>query len=177
MPPPAFRLDDRNTAISVDQAQVRGTAALRAGKVAAILVAGGQGSRLGFEHPKGMFPIGPVSGHSLFQILIERVVATARRYDTAVPLLVMTSPATHAKRWNTWMPTTASACRPKDLFVFCQGTMPAVDAHTGKLLLAEKDSLAIAPDGHGGMLAALRKSGALQLRPESWYRVVFVRSD
>ena len=90
-PPPAFRLAGGDSEFSKDQARDRGAAALRDGKVAAILVAGGQGSRLGFEHPKGMFPIGPVSGHSLFQILIERVVATARTYGAAVPLLVMTS--------------------------------------------------------------------------------------
>ena len=46
---------------------------MRAGQVGVILVAGGQGTRLGFDHPKGMFPIGPVSGASIFQILIERV--------------------------------------------------------------------------------------------------------
>jgi UDP-N-acetylglucosamine/UDP-N-acetylgalactosamine diphosphorylase len=96
-PPTAFRLNGKGAPFGREQARERGVAALRAGQVAALLVAGGQGSRLGFEHPKGMFPIGPVSDHSLFQILIERVLATARRYDTSVPLLVMTSPATHAE--------------------------------------------------------------------------------
>ncbi len=80
-PPPAIRLDDRDAAFITPAAARRaGEEALRSGRVAAILVAGGQGTRLGFAHPKGMFPIGPVSGHSLFQILIEKVVATSRRY-------------------------------------------------------------------------------------------------
>src|SRR5262245_59086178 len=68
---------------------------LRRGAVAALVVAGGQGSRLGFEHPKGMYEVGPVSKKSLFQIHAEKVLATARRYETRLPFLVMTSPATH----------------------------------------------------------------------------------
>src|SRR5262245_1433944 len=72
-----------------------GEEALRQGKVAVLLVAGGQGSRLGFEHPKGMYPVGPVSRKSLFAIFAEKVLATARRYETRLPFLVMTSPATH----------------------------------------------------------------------------------
>lgn len=161
-PPPAFRLNDPNSTVSPGQARQRGELALRDGKVAAILVAGGQGSRLGFEHPKGMFEIGPVSGHSLFQILIERVVATAKRYETTVPLLVMTSPATHDETVAYLNEHDRFGLRAEDLLVFCQGTMPAVDARTGKLLLGAKGSLALAPDGHGGMLAALQKSGALR---------------
>src|SRR5437763_6872728 len=72
-----------------------GRAALERGEVAALVVAGGQGSRLGFLQPKGMFPVGPVSGKSLFQVHAEKVLALSRRYGRPVPFLVMTSPATH----------------------------------------------------------------------------------
>ncbi|MFW6169671.1 MAG: UTP--glucose-1-phosphate uridylyltransferase [Planctomycetota bacterium] len=160
-PPPAFRLDDSNSDVTPEQARRRGEQALREGKVAAILVAGGQGSRLGFDHPKGMFPIGPVSGHSLFQILIERVLATARRYQASVPLFVMTSPATHDETVAYLDANDRFGMSTEDLIIFCQGTMPAVDANTGGILLSDTDSLALAPDGHGGMLAALHNSGAL----------------
>ncbi len=165
-PPTAFRLSGEEASYTAEQAQQRGAAALHEGRVAALLVAGGQGSRLGFEHPKGMFSIGPVSGHSLFQILIQRVLSTARRYDTSVPLLVMTSPATHAETVQYLDENDRFGLPAADLFVFCQGTMPAVEAATGKLLLASQDSLALAPDGHGGMLAALQKSGALDYAQE-----------
>ncbi len=160
-PPPAFRLQDPDCATSPQQARQRGEQALRDGQVAAVLVAGGQGSRLGFEHPKGMFQIGPVSRHSLFQILIERVRASAVRYGHSIPLLIMTSPATHDETVAYLDQHDRFGLAPDDLFIFCQGTMPAVDAESGKLLLASKDSLAVAPDGHGGMLRALEKSGAL----------------
>src|SRR5947209_6738863 len=80
-------------------AEVRrlGEEALRRGEVAVLVVAGGQGSRLGFEHPKGMFPVGPISQKTLFQIHAEKVLALGRRYGRQPPLLVMTSPATHAE--------------------------------------------------------------------------------
>jgi UDP-N-acetylglucosamine/UDP-N-acetylgalactosamine diphosphorylase len=109
-----------------------------------------------------MFPLGPVSGRTLFQILIEKVVATSRRYGAPVPLYVMTSPVTHDETTTFLAAHHDFGMPPGQLRIFCQGTMPAVDAQTGKLLLARKDSLALAPDGHGGMLAALDKSGLLE---------------
>ena len=71
-----------------------GADALRRGAVAFLVVAGGQGTRLGFDHPKGMFPIGPVSRKTLFQIHAEKILALRRRYGGPLPFLVMTSPAT-----------------------------------------------------------------------------------
>ena len=98
-----FRPRDRlapvptESAATIDAATVRrGHEALARGEVAVLLVAGGQGSRLGFDKPKGMFPIGPVSDKTLFQIHAEKVLALGRRYGKPVPFLVMTSPATHA---------------------------------------------------------------------------------
>ena len=62
----------------------RGSQALAAGEVGVILVAGGQGTRLGFDHPKGMYPIGPVSGRSLFQIHVEKILAVGRRHGVRI---------------------------------------------------------------------------------------------
>ena len=72
-----------------------GAAALAAGEVAVVLVAGGSGTRLGFDGPKGTFPIGPVSAASLFQIHAEKIVALGRRHGRPLPLYVMTSPENH----------------------------------------------------------------------------------
>jgi UDP-N-acetylglucosamine/UDP-N-acetylgalactosamine diphosphorylase len=125
-----------------------------------LVVAGGQGSRLGFDHPKGLYPIGPVSGASLLQIHLEKALAAARRYGAAVPVYIMTSPATHNEQAEFLDEHGRFGLAADDVFLFCQGTMPAVDATTGKLLLAEKDSLFVSPDGHGGIVAALATSGA-----------------
>ncbi|HEX6984483.1 MAG TPA: UDPGP type 1 family protein, partial [Planctomycetaceae bacterium] len=138
-----------------------GEGMLSAGKVGAIVVAGGQGTRLGFEKPKGTFHIGPVSGASLFQVLAEQVLARGRRAGRDVPYYVMTSDATHHHTEEFFRLHHYFGLDPEDVFFFRQGNMPALDAETGRLLLAEKGSLALSPDGHGGILAALKKSGAL----------------
>ncbi len=137
-----------------------GADALASGEVAVILVAGGSGTRLGFEGPKGTFPIGPVSSASLFQIHAEKIVALGRRFGKAIPLYVMTSPENHE--------TTIAFFDEHDRFgleklrFFTQGQMPAIDRLTGKILLAGRDHIALAPDGHGGTIAALaaRSEGA-----------------
>jgi UDP-N-acetylglucosamine/UDP-N-acetylgalactosamine diphosphorylase len=129
--------------------------------VGAILVAGGQGTRLGFHHPKGMYPIGPLSGRTLFQIHIEKILATARRHKTHVPLYLMTSPATHAETLEFLARHERFGLAVTDLVVFCQGTMPAIEAASGKLLLESPGRLASSPGGHGGMLAAFAASGAM----------------
>ena len=159
--PPAFRLGGPNGRFSPEEAVARGIEALRSGKLGVILVAGGQGTRLGFDHPKGMFPIGPVSGRCLFQILAEKVLAAARRYGVRIPLYLMTSPATHEETVDFFARHDRFGLPEQDLWIFCQGTMPAVDAATGKVLLAGPGEVALSPDGHGGMLAALVRSGAL----------------
>ncbi|MBN2021369.1 MAG: UDPGP type 1 family protein [Pirellulales bacterium] len=160
-PPAAFRLNGQGNRFSADEARQRGIEALRDGRVGVILVAGGQGTRLGFNHPKGMFPIGPVSGKSLFQFHIEKMLAAARRYGKPVPLYLMTSPVTHDETVDFLARHDRFGLPERDLRVFCQGTMPAVDATTGKLLLDGPEHLALSPDGHGGTLAALVRGGSL----------------
>jgi UDP-N-acetylglucosamine/UDP-N-acetylgalactosamine diphosphorylase len=159
--PPAFRVGVEDAAISRSAARQHGAEAIAAGKVGAVLVAGGQGSRLGFEHPKGMFPIGPVSGHSLFQMLLEKLAATRQRYAAAIPLYVMTSDATHDETVAYLTEHAFFGLPAEEVHFFQQGNLPAVDAETGALLLEARDSLALSPDGHGGMLAAMARSGAL----------------
>ncbi|WP_196782289.1 UTP--glucose-1-phosphate uridylyltransferase [Bremerella volcania] len=161
-PPKAVRLKDQDNPSKVAAAREVGEQLLREGKVAALLVAGGQGSRLGFDHPKGMFPVGPVSGNTLFQIHLEKIVARSRRYGQAIPLYLMTSPATHDETIEFLEQHDRFGLAKEDLYIFCQGTMPAIDKETKQLLLAEPDQLALSPDGHGGMLAALVKSGCLE---------------
>jgi UDP-N-acetylglucosamine/UDP-N-acetylgalactosamine diphosphorylase len=159
--PAAFRLDVSKNRFSPAEARREGRGALSAGQVGAILVAGGQGTRLGFDHPKGMFSIGPVSGRTLFQIHIEKILATARRYGVRIPLYLMTSPATHEETLQFLAAHGNFGMADEDLRVFCQGTMPAVDAATGRLLLETRSRLAVSPNGHGGMLAAFAESGAM----------------
>jgi UDP-N-acetylglucosamine/UDP-N-acetylgalactosamine diphosphorylase len=143
--------------VAVQDAVVAGQELLCQGKVGAILVAGGQGTRLGFPHPKGMYHVAPVSGATLFQIHFEKVLAASQQYGCQIPYCIMTSPATHIETVNFLEQNYYFGLQKKDVFIFCQGTMPAVSLETGKILLDSPNSLVLSPDGHGGMLAAITK--------------------
>ena len=141
-------------------AEERGHRLLKEGRVAAFTVAGGQGSRLGFEGPKGLFPVTPVKGKTLFQLFAETVLAARKKWKADIPWYIMTSPANHEDtvayfERNDWFGLPAG-----DVMFFSQGVLPAI-GFDGKLLLESKCSLALAPDGHGGSLKALFVSGAL----------------
>ncbi|MES2791085.1 MAG: UDPGP type 1 family protein [Planctomycetota bacterium] len=142
-------------------AEQRGEELLRSGKVGAILVAGGQGTRLGYDHPKGMFPLGAVSDVSLFQLLCEQLLARARRAGQPIPYYIMTSDATHQETVEFFQQHDYFGLPVADVYFFQQGNMPAVDAQTGQLLLADAGQLAMSPDGHGGLLHAMSVAGLL----------------
>lgn len=158
--PPAISLREFQTGSDYGAADSAGRAALRNGQVAMVLTAGGQGSRLGFDHPKGMFPIGPISNRSLYQMIIEHLMARAKQFNTHIPLYIMTSPPTHDQSLSFLEQHEYFGYDRNDVQLFCQGVMPAVDDH-GRMLLASKDSIFVSPDGHGGTLAALDRHGIL----------------
>jgi UDP-N-acetylglucosamine/UDP-N-acetylgalactosamine diphosphorylase len=156
-PVPVMCLDADATA-----ARQRGEEALRQGEVAVLLVAGGQGSRLGFDQPKGMFPIGPVTNKTLFQIHAEKVLALRRRHGKPLPFLVMTSPATDGETRAFFAGHRNFGLPADEVAFFCQGTMPALDRATGRLILEAPGRLFLSPNGHGGTLTALADSGLLE---------------
>jgi UDP-N-acetylglucosamine/UDP-N-acetylgalactosamine diphosphorylase len=151
----------------------QGEEAFHRGEVAVLVVAGGQGSRLGFNHPKGMFPVGPVSGKSLFQIHAEKVRARGRRHNVTLPFLVMTSPATHADTVAYFAAHDYFGLPSHEVHFFCQGTMPALDRASGRLLMEKPGQLFLSPDGHGGTLTALSASGLLDRLKHRGVRHVF----
>ncbi len=158
--PPAITLDDFSNSEAFEEASSAGEGLLKSGKLGMILVAGGQGSRLGFNHPKGMFPIGPVSRRTLYQMHFEQVLARSKQFGATIPLYVMTSPPTHEETTKFLSENNFFGIPPADIKIFCQGVMPAVDEN-GKLLLESKGKIFVSPDGHGGTLAAFVKSGCL----------------
>ena len=155
-----------------------GEEALGRGEVAALVVAGGQGSRLGFEKPKGMFPVGPVSGASLFQIHAEKLLALARRYGKPVLFLVMTSPATDDDTRAYFEENRFFGLPRSSVVFFQQGTMPAVCARTSRLLLEGPGRLFLSPNGHGGTLTALAECQVLdELRSRGVRHVFYFQVD
>jgi len=142
------------------EATRRGEALLRSGCVAALVVAGGQATRLGFPGPKGAFPLGPISDRSLFAIQGQKLVRARRRSGQPIPWYVMTSPATDAATREFFAEHGCFGVPPEDVFFFEQGMVPSFD-FDDRLILAEPGRLARNPDGHGGCLTALLRSGAL----------------
>jgi len=138
-----------------------GEHALSQGRVGAIVVAGGQGTRLGCRGPKGLCAVGPLSGATLFEVLLGKLQAVRRRYGKDVPLAIMTSSATDADTRAYLAATHCCGLDPRQVFTFRQQDLPALDAATGSLLLDAPDHVAMAPDGHGGMLTALAASEGL----------------
>jgi UDP-N-acetylglucosamine/UDP-N-acetylgalactosamine diphosphorylase len=145
---------------AVEHARLVGELLLSQGRAAAVVVAGGQGTRLGYDGPKGTFPIGVLSGKSLFQLQVERLRALAARHGTRIPLFVMTSDTNDASTREFLARGANFGMAPTDVFVFCQGMMPAVDFE-GKLILDECDHVFANPNGHGGVWPGLAQSGAL----------------
>ncbi len=158
IPIPGSEAEQRESEI----AREHGETLLREGKVAPLVVAGGQGTRLGFQGPKGAFPIGPVSNKCLFSFFAERILAAQRRYGPTVPWLIMTSPANDVETRKFFQENDFFGLVPEQVHFFVQGTMPAVDEH-GKILLASRHEIARSPDGHGGTLRALDRSVALDV--------------
>ncbi len=143
-----------------DEARRVGESLLAEGRVAFLLVAGGQASRLGYDGPKGAFEIGPVSGRSLFEIHARRLLAVRQRFNVAVPWYVMTSPANHAATQSYFERHRHFGLDAKDIRFFSQAMIPAMDPE-GRILRAGPGELFLAPNGHGGVLLALEQSGAL----------------
>ena len=151
---------DLATDASWQSAKIAGEEALRAGKVAAFTVAGGQGTRLGYDGPKGTYPVTPIKKKSLFQVFAEKILAARRLYGAAIPWYIMTSHLNHEATEGFFKENAYFGLGADTVRFFRQGRMPAVDLD-GKIILESKGSIAMSPDGHGGSLRALERSGAL----------------
>ncbi len=133
---------------------------LSAGRVAVLLVAGGQGSRLGYDGPKGCYSIGPVSGKPLFYFHARKILARSLKYGASLPFYVMTSEANNAATVKCFKDNDYFGLNPKDVFFFTQGMWPGMTKE-GKIILDKPGHVFMSPDGHGGLLTALKRSGAL----------------
>jgi len=144
-----------------------GLNAITEDKVAVVVLSGGQGTRLGFDGPKGMYDIGLPSGKSLFQLQAERLLRVCELasskmlvHDFRVPWYIMTSPSNDEETREFFASNQYFGMPKNDVFFFSQGTLPCMDS-SGKLILENASKLAFASDGNGGIYPSLKKSGAL----------------
>ena len=134
---------------------------IKAGKIAAFTVAGGQGTRLGYDGPKGTLPVSPIKNKPLFQLFAEQIRGVAEKYETVIPWYIMCSPLNLEATISHFEENSYYGLAKEDIKFFAQGVMPATDFE-GNLLLASEDSLALSPNGHGGSLKALIDSGSIK---------------
>ena len=143
-----------------DKAFKHGEVLIRNGRTAAFTVAGGQGTRLGYDGPKGTLPVSPIKKKPLFQLFAEQILGISKKYEVTIPWYIMCSPLnleatiTHFEKNNYY------GLGKENVKFFAQGVMPATDFE-GNLLRASQDSLALSPNGHGGSLKALIDSGSV----------------
>ncbi|MCS7459313.1 UDPGP type 1 family protein [Paenibacillus doosanensis] len=143
---------------------------LREGKVGAIVVAGGQGSRLGYDGPKGTYDIGLPSGKSLFQLQAERLLNLSGRAGRTIPWYIMTSPENHEETVRFFEASRYFGFPREHCRFFQQEALPALDEE-GKIVMAAQDEISLAPSGNGDCFAALKRSGLLaemKLRGLRW---------
>lgn len=142
-----------------DLAVTLGERLIKEGKIGILTVAGGQGTRLGFNGPKGILPITPIKQKSLFQLFAEKIQKTEKDFNVKLHWFIMTSEENHD--------ATISHFEQKNIFplnrlhFFKQGSFPAFDLE-GKVILSEKHKISFAPNGHGGIFDAMFTSGTFE---------------
>lgn len=147
-----------------------GIHAIAINQLAVVLLAGGQGTRLGFDGPKGIYDLGLKSGRTLFQLISERLVKLIQlvneRQSTSdtvsIPLYIMTSPMNHEATRSYFESHNFFGLSPKDVLFFEQGVLPCLSINNGKILMEEPGKVAVAPDGNGGIYPAMERCGIFQ---------------
>ncbi|MCK8059025.1 MULTISPECIES: UDPGP type 1 family protein [unclassified Fusibacter] len=138
-----------------------GIKVIAAGQVAALLLAGGQGSRLGHEGPKGTFDIGLASGASLFQLHIDSLKRVEKTTGTYIDFYIMTSDTNHDETVAYFVQNGYFGYPREKVTFFRQGMLPAVD-FSGRIIIESEGKISFSPDGNGGCFVALGKSGVMR---------------
>lgn len=139
-----------------------GMEAIAQGQVAALVLAGGQGTRLGYDGPKGMYDIGLPSKKSLFQMMAERIkrLEILAGGNVVVPFYIMTSPLNHAQTEEFWASNDYFGLGKENVCLFSQGMLPCMK-DDGKIIMETAGEVAMAPDGNGGIYPSMVSSGSL----------------
>ena len=157
------RSTDEQEALAAHDVGIKG---IGRGEVAALVLAGGQGTRLGFAGPKGMYDIGLKSGSTLFQLLSERILKLRRLASdptnalAALPFYIMTSPINHDETIAFFEANHYFGLPKEDVCFFKQGMLPCL-TNDGKIIMETSSKVAMAPDGNGGIYSSLHNSGML----------------
>ena len=151
-----------------------GKDAIKQGKLAAVTMAGGQGTRLGHNGPKGTYDIGLDSHKSLFELLADALKEEGKKYDVTIPWFIMTSRENNAETVEFFDKHKYFGYqKDKNIFFFIQGELPMVDTE-GKILIGEDGLIKKAADGHGGIYESLVKNGMTEKMRQLGVEWVFI---
>ena len=151
-----------------------GKKAIKEGKLAAVTMAGGQGTRLGHDGPKGTYDIGLDSHKSLFELLCDSLKEEGKKYGVTIPWFIMTSKENNKATVEFFEKNKYFGYqKDKNIFFFIQGELPMMDTE-GKILIGEDGLIKLAADGHGGIYEALVKSGMTKKMKEMDIEWVFI---
>lgn len=144
-----------------DEFEKIGLEAIRAGKVGAVLLAGGQGTRLGFEHPKGTFNIGLTHELFIFEQQMKNLMEVIDKAGVFVPLYIMTSEKNNEETIQFWEKHSYFGYDKSYVRFFVQEMVPAVD-YEGRIYMEEPDKIAMSPNGNGGWFSSMEKCGLME---------------
>ena len=149
-----------------------GKKAIKAGELAVVTMAGGQGTRLGHSGPKGTFDIGLDSHKSLFELLCDSIKEEAKKYDVQIPWFIMTSKENN-KDTIEFFKKNKYFGYEKNIYFFIQGELPMIDTE-GQILIGEDGLIKLAADGHGGVYESLVRSNMVNKMKELGCKWVFI---
>ena len=152
---------DEHQKSAFQNAQIVGEKCLQENKVGVIVVAGGQGTRLGFNGPKGTFSVGPVTDRSLFQYHVEKIMALEKKFSCTIPFYIMTSETNNNETIDFFEKKNYFGKNKSDFVFFTQRMLPPLDSD-GRILMADKGKISRSPDGHGGLLTAIKRGTVFQ---------------
>lgn len=144
-----------------EEFQQTGISAIKEGKVAAVLLAGGMGTRLGSDHPKGMYDIGLTKPVYIFERIISNLSDVVRLTNTWIHLFIMTSDKNHADTTSFFHDHDFFGYRADYIHFFQQDMAPAA-TYNGKVYMEDKHKIATSPNGNGGWFSSLQNAGLLE---------------
>ena len=151
-----------------------GKKAIKEGKLVAVTMAGGQGTRLGHNGPKGTYDIGLNSHKSLFELLCDHLKEEGKKYGVTIPWFIMTSRENYKATVEFFEKNRYFGYqKDKNIFFFIQGELPMIDTE-GKILIGEDGLVKQAADGHGGIYESLVKSGMTEKMKQMGIQWVFI---